>query len=363
MVLGFAIIKLIGDNLIAILLPLLFASSPPILHVHSGAMTEPLFFFSVVMGIFLVVAYIRDAHKLYLLSAAIFLSLALLSRFVAIAAIVAAVLAIIFLGSGQIKQRITRASLPATIAIAPLVTWRLILGINLPEANAWNDAFTLTHLWSILEPIRGALVINVWNWTALSLLPLQTSYLFKLAVIVLVSFALLLLVIIEAVQARNNEPQSWYRHPAFALLFTSVVFILSYVLFFSISSFFVNLNLDLNARLSSPLWLGIIIALLSSYSFITKRQSSRLFSRLILLLGALQFLSPNLVATPEIVDHLHSMGEGFTSHTWHQSDLIREVIDLAPSVPIISNEADAILFLTGRPAYYIEDVLSKEKHD
>jgi hypothetical protein len=363
MLLGFSVLELLGDNLAAILICLLFASSPTILHVHSGAMSESPFFFTSLAGVFLIILYIRDSRRLHLVAAAIFLSAALLSRYVAVSAIFATVLLVVLFGHSDIKRRIGEAVFLIIIVSAPLLIWRISLAISLPDAPALAGSLSLSRIWSVLEPVRGSVTNEIWDWTAFSILPVQLQYQQKLIFFILAALALLALTIMVAKQARAREPQSWYRSPEFTLLIASVAYIAAYIIFFSLSFLLLNLQLNLNARLFSPLWLAFLLAFLSGYCFIVKGRGRKPYFHVALLIGASLFLIPNIVKTPGIVDHLHHEGEGLTSQTWQNSDLIREVRTMPSSVPIISNETAAILFLVGRPAYDMEEVISPVIYD
>jgi hypothetical protein len=52
----------------------------------------------------------------------------------------------------------------------------------------------------------------------------------------------------------------------------------------------------------------------------------------------------------------HRDGAGYTGIRWRNSGTIEGMQELSPNIPIITNEPAAVLFLTGRTAYEIEEL-------
>jgi hypothetical protein len=66
---------------------------------------------------------------------------------------------------------------------------------------------------------------------------------------------------------------------------------------------------------------------------------------------------PNGRQTMQLANALNRQGDGFTSRSWQTSELIAAVSELPDGTPIITNAPDALIFLTGRPTYWIPEIM------
>jgi hypothetical protein len=73
-----------------------------------------------------------------------------------------------------------------------------------------------------------------------------------------------------------------------------------------------------------------------------------------------------LLGIPEIPDtfkglvDMHRDGNGYTGRAWMQSPVIEALKELPADTQIITDQPDAVLFLTGRPAHWIPEIVAHE---
>jgi hypothetical protein len=72
------------------------------------------------------------------------------------------------------------------------------------------------------------------------------------------------------------------------------------------------------------------------------------------------FAAAYLPRSTAMLFHYHNTGDGYTSPAWRNSLTIQAVRQLSPSIPIISNNSGAILFLTGRMALEVGEIYRTE---
>jgi hypothetical protein len=58
----------------------------------------------------------------------------------------------------------------------------------------------------------------------------------------------------------------------------------------------------------------------------------------------------------ERVTELHADGRGYTASFWHELPILEALKRLPPEVPVVSNDPDAIMFFTNRPAYPLPEI-------
>ena len=61
------------------------------------------------------------------------------------------------------------------------------------------------------------------------------------------------------------------------------------------------------------------------------------------------------------VSNLFKSGMGYTSERWRTSPTIEGIRALDPDVPLVTNEADAVLLLTERSAFDLPELINHEK--
>jgi hypothetical protein len=117
---------------------------------------------------------------------------------------------------------------------------------------------------------------------------------------------------------------------------------------------------DLVFRMFEPFLLASGLSLLGLAALVFQKRRPRWISS-VAVIGLVLML-----VVPEIPDHytnlatMHRFGNGYTGRAWRKSPVI-EVINVLPvDTQIITNQPDAVLFLTGRPAHWIPEIVAQK---
>ncbi len=107
---------------------------PALVEIYSGAMTEPLFIFTGLLSIFLIMCFIKNDRYIILIAAAIFSGLSFFTRYAGLAFIITGIFALLVFNQKPWKKRIFQLLIYGTISIFPIIGWRI-----------WLRFFQLAH--------------------------------------------------------------------------------------------------------------------------------------------------------------------------------------------------------------------------
>jgi len=316
-----------------------FVSSAPLLEVHAWAWSEPLFIALSLACILLLSMYMIEPTTPLLVASALFLGFTLITRYIGIAFLPAALVIILIGGRDQdIKQRFKNVFLWFLLTFSPLGIWFVR---NLLVAGAFTDRQFAFHPISIYEYGKNFISIII-NFFAPTSLPLRvTLSLFGL-------FAILLIIFVIMLYKRHQLPTNWYRLDI-AMTASCLLFFLSYTLFLFLSISFFDASTPVNNRLLSPI-LAILILAFFSTMWTISQTFQKPFARWSLFLLIILSIS---LKTPEAIHSAVTIakgGLGYTARRWQESKTIAFTRSLIHNVDIYSNGADVIRFLTEKSA-------------
>jgi len=134
--LGFIAYKLTGRKLLGAWVSLLTLISIPTIYIHVMAWTEPVFVFIGLIGFLLLAEYIRRGNTLFLLGSGALVGAALLTRYVAIALLVTALITLGLSYGIPRRKRILAAGIFSLLSVTPVVFWSLGANVNFIVAPA-----------------------------------------------------------------------------------------------------------------------------------------------------------------------------------------------------------------------------------
>jgi len=108
---------------------------------------------------------------------------------------------------------------------------------------------------------------------------------------------------------------------------------------------------DINPRTLLPVQFGLIFVLLTLAGSVIDEFRLPQFTGLAVLGLVLIVSIPNFQTSWKLIDQYHNFGAGYTSPVWHTNLTLQRLRDLPADVPIISNQAVALLLQINRPAY------------
>jgi hypothetical protein len=347
-----------GSVHLALGLSLLVLTASLSMELFSRAISEPVFFLTGFSGALWFLWYLETGRLRELIPASLLISAAFLTRFPGAALALAAGLNLLLLGSNPWRVRWGHAAVFGIIIALPMLAW---LGWSYTQTGEVGER-VLAPLAALPEKLiefrlRGAEI--GWGWLPwLGKIP--ASYNTQKVVF---GAGFLLFAGWTAVVLVKNWRNAALRHTnrlllgwviffsLFCLLFT-LVYLLGYTL--------TTPTPDLNERLFAPLYyagwftfFGVLV--LSNHTWQAPRWRSSLPW-----IAALLFAGYHLPHTLAQAQTLHKEGAGYTGKQWRQSPLVSALRELPDGIPIITNEADAVLFLTGRPAVWLPDVIASQ---
>ena len=336
---------------------------PALIIAYTSAMAEPPFIFLGLLSLLFLVEYLLDHKDGAFLGASLCAGGALLSRYPGAAYVLTGVLAVLLWGGVSPAVRLRRMAAFGALGGLPVMVFVLwstsIPGAEGPRALAERPEI-LPGLTRFGRSVAGA----VWNWKPVPpavLLPepmrrwdLPGSLVGVLALGCLIG--VLWLGIRTFRRTRESALIHHNARPVERLLAVLGIFVGIYLGFFAAAYLFTNPTPDVDSRTLLPL-LPALLGMLVSFAWLSAlvledRRSVRAGWSALLLVA----LSGYAVISQDTVFGLHRTGLGYTGREWRQSETIAAIRRLPADKSLISNEPAAVLLLTGRSTYQIEEI-------
>jgi len=328
---------------------------PTLVVASAGLMSESLFILLSLLAISLAVGSLFYRRRALILIAAALAGLAMLTRFAGIACLLVVALIPFLENQVHLGRRIIRAMSVVLIGALPFAVWTL--SVRAAGYSPGVYALPSENLWDALRPVRGAYVDMLWEWLPLRLLIPIDTYRSKAAIL------FLLCAILAWVAARlflrvkrhsgSIDSQTFVSITGLLLLLFAAAHALVVLISFLVVVF---PKPALNQRVLLPsqitFTVGLVLILYSSVK--------HLRIPIVRLALPLAFILPSIwvgwPSTWQYVQRLNAEGGGYTSRSWQQSPIIDVVKGLPPSLAIVSNDPDAVLFYAQRPAFQISEL-------
>ena len=324
-----------------------FLSSAPILVLHSNAWSEPLFITLSLVCIILISMYaVRPTLNLLIFSS-LSLGFAIVTRYIGIAFLPAALVIVSIGGDGQqLGRRFRDALIWIVLACAPLLI--LIARNIMMSGSAANRSFGF-------HPVSFSYYFNNLFFLRVSV---YCSYLasgrgegndFGVAC----SFS----------HCSNNDSFkrplrdiNW-RSIGIVMPVSCLLFSLSYLLFLIISISFLDASTPVDMRLLSPIFLTLTVGVFSAIWTVSQTPKKPMVWWCFLLFVALSIA----IKTPDAIrfaSDIQKNGLGYTSRQWRDSESIAFAMLLAQDVRIYSNGPDILGFMTEKKCLSIPEKTS-----
>ncbi len=349
---GLSIYELNHNIFLSSVLSFALISSSGVISCFTGAMSEAVFLFTFICSMSLLIASSRNANINLLIISAFIAGLSLLARYAGVTLIATAILAIpLFFGTG-VYSKIKNAIAYILISVSPFILWTIYvrsMGIAPCNLNLLQS-----KVWERLAPVRIALVYKVWDWLGLGLLFPLARYqirLITLAIITAVILCTLAIAFKNSQKQRENQPTRDSFHGAVTYILFSIIYLLFILFSFAFST---QLPKSPNERLLMPIFISTILATTLLFSQLLADRgwiSKNTLGILLLLLSVKQ-----IPITISFIETMQESGIGYTSKKWQGSELIKAVEILPKDTILISNEIEAIMLYTNRPAYRIPEL-------
>jgi len=328
---------------------LLMLTAPDVATVHTLALTEPLFLLFALANLLTMARYMETNHYSWLIAAASFAALALLTRYVGVTLIITGGAALLLALKREWRARISATMIFGAIACLPMVLWMIR---NLSLTGAQTDRHMSFHPPGLRQVVVAFSTISSWLLAGKVRGDLRIGF-FAAEVVLIFLFLLFLIkekrkpatAVGTRVQTRENSKQ---------LSIVLIIFIASYVGFIIIATSFFDLVI-FDERTLVPVHVVTIILFIVSSSKLLARFPETPWIKIVPASIAIALVGSYSWRTASWFDRTRRDGQGYASRAWRDSETINRVKSLPPGVPIYSNAYDAVYFLTGRPAILIPE--------
>jgi len=353
--------SLTGWPLLSIAVSVVILTSPVLLDLHSGAMSEPLFFFTGLMSLFLMVFYLKSGKRTWLISTAIAAGMASVTRYIGSAYLITGVLSLLLVRRCAFKRRIADILVYSLVGGLPMI---LFLGwLNSPSIQSHPRLyqFNTGNLWFSLIPVRKAIVNELLGWIPFADQLPPFSYRTKLVIVSVIAFLFLFLI---AVGIRRRQParKDWRIHNGFLSICVFILFIIPYIGMMTFAYLYAwpKPGSGLGERMFSPVYLALLVSIFLVWFFLCSSITIRVWHNIVPITASFLLVASSIPNSFATVRSLHNDGRGFTSKSWRASETIEALKGIPPETFLISNEEEAILFHTNRPAYDIPELRRSE---
>jgi hypothetical protein len=355
---GWWIKRLTGSLLLAIGGQILFLFSIVPMTVFSGAMSEPVCITLGMLGLFILITFLEKQQARYLFISAVLVSLSLLTRYIGVAYLLAALVCILFLAQTSWGQRIKQVFIYGITASLPMIIW-LVFTFTQTQTVGARSLQTGLDLW---EAVREyfTLAFSVFaSW-----LPYGTRFnwiLSPVGKLIAILIVMLLAGVFTGLKARRSTPQPG--HDELTLSLTFWIFTVVYIFALLLSFVFSNPAPNIDDRMLSPVYVAIIPATMGLMGYLMKTWRFKWVWEsvvFILLAVTIFFDYPAMIET---LTNLNQTGDGYTTQEWHSSGIFAAIQKLPPSTPLISNEPALVLLYTDRFPYDVNDLFPRYRSD
>ncbi len=344
------------SKVLAWLLALLVMASPSLITVYSWAMSEPLALLLGFGGLALLLAYLRrPAGRTAFYLSALAVGLSIVTRYAAAPFLAAGALGVLLLSDASIRQRIRQAVVYGVVGALPLLAWLgwdYLQTATLASRNVGSKAplpVLLSSSWSyVREVVLEWLLPSSWLDRFASRPHLLTL---ALALLALGALAWLGLVARKAYAARAEQSQQ--QRDLLRWLWLSLIFAGLYLVFTLLTYYIVYPTIDLNSRILSPLYVAVLWALAALAGLSLDSWPGLSWLRRFLPLAALLLVAWLGWRSVRVVQQNYALGLGYNTPVWRSSPILQAVQDIPPNTPIVTNDMKVVLFLAGRPSYFL----------
>jgi hypothetical protein len=322
--------------------------SPSMLEIHLMAWTEPIFIFLGLAGFYLLSKYFETSRLVFLISSAMVISLAALSRYIGISIIASGFFGILLFYPEGLKKRFLDAILFGSLSTGPVVIWMLR---NIAVAGTATSREFAAHPISKMHLEWALTTLSSWL-----LVPASADALIKIMPLLLIASGFVAVAFLNIGRVGRVLPEKSTTEIMGIPTIIKLLFIFGivYSLFLVFSISFLDANTPLDSRILSPVFIaGLIITVYTIGelgAWISHRRYTRLFFNAVLVIFGGIFLVSYLSAWIGLSREVYTNGMGFNDLAWKNSKTLEEVRQLSGGISIYTNSPEAIYIGTGRVA-------------
>ena len=328
---------------LALLGSLLVLFSRVLFEVHSSVLSEPLFLPFLLVGVLLLTQYLEHERRRLLVSSAVVLSLAYLTRYAGLLFVGAGVLVLILLRRTSLRRRFADIALWSISAGIPIGLWmlrnQLLTGSS--TSRTFSPVLPTVNLLSSLVDF-----VTFWFW------PERVPLIIRIVTVLL--FGSLLagrwLWYIRREQssesANDDDPPRIFLFPAVL----SVMIVVYVVGLLSIRSLFTP-RIDIISRTLAPAYVLTLMLILMFAHGLLRREGEKVLIKSAIIVCCFGLVLSYIIRGTIGALELQRDAQGYASQAWSRSPLMNALKLLPSETPIYTNEIEALYLLADRYAY------------
>jgi len=347
---------------LAVLLAGAVAASPVLVGVEVWAMSESLFILLGAAGLFTLLEHLASPRKSTLLAAAVLCGLAFLTRYSGAALLAAGALALVLLGRGgdcRIRLRLGRQELGEAvffgiIAALPTLIW-MVIGYAITGTISSRSGQPPSAYWQRFLETGPALQEIYLFWLVPDSVSARLPGILQAAAWIIPLALLVGLAWLLAGRAKTTDRPTGLASLRLAALFG--LFVLVYLIVLTLVQVFTYPPVTLASRMLAPAHLAVLVLLFALLHLALDLLwgNSRLALALVYLVFA-GLVGSYALRSALIARDYHVSGIGYNALVWRTSTAVSLAGKLPKTVPLISNETTALMFLADRPAYALQEI-------
>ena len=333
----------------------LIAFSPLLIPAYSWAMSEPLAIFLGFLGLLLLFCNKNNKFTLIVFLSALFVGLSILTRYSHIAFLITAVVFIIFkrkIFANTIKNLVAYG-LTSTIPISIWIIYDLLNTTTISSRSLETLSGAIeraSNFWPLFKDVvLFWLIPDSWINTPKYPLELNTGLFYISILCIILGIGIVYI-------KRNRKPKELYFQQLFDLAILLIVFVISYtgIIFFVYLTTYPPITIG--SRMFSTVHIAIFWLIMVLLVLIQKIWDKSIALKICFIFGTGIFVLWYGWRSELIVKQYYKLGLGYTSVSWQESDTIAAIKDLPEDQLIVSNEQNAVLFLTDRIVYPFKEI-------
>ncbi len=334
---GISIRKISNSIGFSLLGSLLTALSIVLIEAHTWVLSEPLFVLFCLLAFYWLGLYFETSGRRWLLASALAGSLALLTRYVGIALLPAALIVIWWKSNTDRRRKWIDLGVYSLVDLLPMTIWSVR---NYLQSGQINNR---SLQWIPLTAKNiNSLINTIFTWfIPESLVNGRERWAIPVLVILFIGLGLVLLFGKQKIPSYSTL-SAIIQRPLFLLHGIYIPFYFAMVI---ASKMLFDNNIGMTDRMFSPIFVSMIIP--GSVLFSSLWLYSKNLIRLFLLVTALYLVVYFAIVSAPVVAKFHRQGIGLARKTWQTSLVIQSLPDYA-SLPIYSNSPSTLYFWTGR---------------
>ena len=345
MLTGLLIRRITGSSWLGLAASVLFTCSKPFLYFQVFAMSEPLFFFCMLLVFYLLAVGMESDDGFIWFLCGLFSGAAFLTRYVGAVSLAAVLVVLLFLSPPAVRK--WKAALQVLAGALPLMAAWLIRNY-LVSGNISNRE-ALVHPLSVEDFKTGVLIF--WRWfypERYQTVENPVSWM-QWGLILAGVLGILFLVLVWLNSVRKKHDYSI----AVRMIWTFVIYIFGYLLMVYLTISYLDASVNIEERILYPCFLVLLLIFFSVAGLFIRRKYWILGTGMAVIYVFMIFsFSQDLL---RFIPRFGEEGYGWAWKGWEDSPAMNLVRELPGDTVIYSNQPEAISLIAGRGSYALLD--------